>query len=180
MEEVREEIRDLIQFLDAKDRSPVYTNIEDTGVSVVQEPSDIVKPVNEEVYKRRVEQFVRENKHHIVIDKLNRNLPVTPSEIKELEKILFDGGERGTYDQYKEVYEGEPLGKFIRSIVGLDISIAQEHFSEFLNAGNLNANQIKFIDTIIQFLNKNGIIDKALLDKPPFDDAHEDLSLIHI
>ena len=174
MEEVREEVRNLMQFLDATIKNPVYTNIVDTEVSVVQEPLDIIKPINEEVYKRRVEQFVRENKRNIVIDKLNRNLPVTPMEIKELEKILFDGGERGTYDQYKEVYDGEPLGKFIRSIVGLDIKIAQEHFSEFLNAGNLNANQIKFIDTIIQFLNKNGIIDKALLDQPPFDDAHED------
>lgn len=174
MEEVREEVRDLIQFLDATIKNPVYTNIEDTGVSVVEEPSGKFQPINEEIYKRRVEQFVRENKHHIVINKLNRNLPVTPLEIKELEKILFDGGERGTYDQYKEVYDGEPLGKFIRSIVGLDINIAQEHFSEFLNAGNLNANQIKFIDTIIQFLNKNGVIDKSLLDQPPFDDAHED------
>ncbi len=174
MEEIRNDVRELVQYLDSKKRNPVYTNIVDTGFSMVTEGAPSVAPMNEEVYKRRVQQFVLENKTNLVIDKLNKNLPVTPSEIKQLETILFDGGDRGTYEQYMKVYEGEPLGRFIRSIVGLDIQVAQKHFADFLDAGQFNANQIKFIDTIIQFLNKNGIIDKTLLDKPPFDDAHED------
>ncbi len=174
MEEIRNEVRELVQYLDAKTRNPVYTDIVDTGFSIVTEGVARVAPINEEVYKRRVQQFVLENKRNLVIDKLNKNLPVTPSEIKELERILFDGGDRGTYEQYMKTFNGEPLGRFVRSIVGLDIQVAQKQFSGFLDAGSFNANQIRFIDTIIQFLNKNGVIDKSLLDKPPFDDAHED------
>lgn len=174
MEQVREEIRDLIQYLDGTQKVNIYTDITDTGVDIVEQTDLGIMPMNEEVYKRRVEQYVRENKHHLVINKLNKNLPVTPADIKELELILFDGGERGDYEHYQKVYDGEPLGKFIRSIVGLDIQVAQEHFSEFLDAGSFNANQIKFIDTIIQFLNTNGVIDKSLLDKTPFDENHEE------
>lgn len=174
MEQIREEIRDLMVYLDTTNKVNIYTDITDTDVDIVEDDEKKIRPVNEDVYKRRVEQFVRENKHHLVINKLNKNLPITDVEIKELEIILFDGGERGDYDHYLKVYDGEPLGRFIRSIVGLDIQVAQEYFSEFLNAGTFNANQIKFIDTIIQFLNKNGVIDKSLLDKTPFDDSHED------
>ncbi len=130
--------------------------------------------VNNEAYKRRVETFVRENKHHVVINKLNTNQPITKSEIEELERILFDGGERGTKDRYTNVYQNEPLGTFIRGIVGLDIKTAQDHFAQFLQTGNLNADQINFIQTIIKYLNVNGTIDKTLLDQPPFDDAHQE------
>jgi len=174
LEEVREEIRDLIQYLDKRDKKTVYLDLTDTDPSINFDPPVEYRPISEDVYKRRIEKYVRENKHNIVIDKLNKNLPVTPNEIKKLEKILFEGGERGTYEKYLKVYDGEPLGKFIRSIVGLDIQIAQNKFAEFIHKGTLNANQIHFINTIVQFLNKNGVIDKSLLDKPPFDDHHED------
>ena len=95
------------------------------------------------------------------------------SEITEFQRILFDGGDRGTYDKYKEVYGDQPLGKFIRSIVGLNISAAQTVFSEFLQSGNLSADQMKFIDNIIQHLNRNGTIDKTLLFEAPFTDSND-------
>ena len=72
------------------------------------------------------------------------------------------------------MYGDQPLGKFIRSIVGLDIQAAQQEFSDFLQAGNLSADQIKFIDNIIQHLTINGTIDKRLLFKTPFNEAHND------
>jgi len=175
MEEIREEIRELIQFLDAEKKPIVYINVEDheDEFSVSGEEEGRFTPLTEEVYKRRVETFVRENKTTLAIDKLNKNLPLTESDVKSLENILFDGDERGDLEKFKNVYGDEPLGVFIRSIVGLDMHTAQEHFAEFLNPASLTADQISFIQTIIQFLNVNGVIDKNLLDKHPFDNAHE-------
>ena len=117
--------------------------------------------------------FIRENKNHITISKLNTNQPITQAEVNELQRILFDGDERGTLDNYKEIYGDQPLGRFIRSIVGLEIGAAQAAFSEFFQSGNLSADQMKFIDNIIQHLNRNGTIDKTLLFEPPFTETSD-------
>jgi type I restriction enzyme R subunit len=37
----------------------------------------------------------------------------------------------------------------------------------------LNLLQIRFIDTIITYLTKNGTIDKEILFEPPFTDQHD-------
>ena len=172
MEEIRVEIRELVQYLEEQQREIVRTDFVD---QLTADPVDIYRsPPSNELYKRRVERFIREHKNHLTIAKLNTNQPITREEIGELERILFDGEDRGTYDQFREVYGEEPLGRFIRSIVGLDIRAAQEAFSEFIQSGNLSADQMKFIDTIIQHLNRNGTIDKSLLFKPPFTNLDDE------
>lgn len=172
MEEIRQEIRDLVQFVEEKRREIITTDFED---NLVSEPGVAYVPKqSNELYKRQVERFIRENKNHITISKLNTNRAITDQELQELQRILFDGGDRGTYDKYREVYGDQPLGRFIRGIVGLDISAAQKAFAEFLQSGNLSADQMKFIDNIIQHLNRNGTIEKTLLFEPPFNDSHND------
>ncbi len=171
MEEIREEIRELMQYLEEKSREIIKTDFED---QLAMEPGKPYAPqLTNELYKKQVERYIREHKNHIVISKLNTNQPITKDEIAELQRILFDGGDRGTYQKYQEVYGDQPLGKFIRSIVGLDISAAQRAFAAFIQSGNLSADQMKFIDNIIQHLNRNGTIDKSLLFEPPFTDTND-------
>ncbi len=128
---------------------------------------------NLQSYKDRVESYIRNHKDHLVIHKLTTNKPITESEINQLEDILFDGETVGTRQEYIDHYGDKPLGEFIRSIVGLDINAAQDVFSEFIQAGNLRADQMTFINTIINYLNKNGVIDKEMLFKPPFTNLHD-------
>jgi type I restriction enzyme, R subunit len=90
-----------------------------------------------------------------------------------LERILFDGEERGTREDYVKEYGDKPLGIFIRSIVGLDIRAANRAFSEFLQAGNLRADQMTFINNIIMHLEKNGTIETDMLFEPPFTDVND-------
>jgi type I restriction enzyme R subunit len=171
LENTRIEIRELIRLLDKEKRKVVYSNFTDeiTG-SVV---SDAISTyVISENYKQRVERYVRENENHIIIQKLRKNIPITHSELNELEKLLFDGKERGTRDEFVQIYGEQPLGKFIRSIVGLDMNAAKEAFGEFLNAGNLSADQIRFVDMIIDYLSTNGLIDAEMLFEEPFTTFH--------
>ena len=63
-----------------------------------------------------------------------------------------------------------PLGKFIRSIVGLDQEAANTAFSSFINNPSLNASQIRFVNMIIQYLSTNGIVEVEKLFEPPFTD----------
>ncbi len=172
LDEIREEIREIIHFLDTAARPIVYSNIQDSEFSMqVNEPlfvSNYGQP-----YRKRVESFIRENKYHLTISKLSTNQPITVEELKALEEMLFDGSERGTREDYTKEFGQEPLGVFIRSIVGLEVKTAQDAFAEFLQAGNLRADQMTFIQTIIDHLTKNGTIDPAMLFESPFTDMND-------
>jgi len=172
LENIREEIRELVQYLNVKSRKPIYTNIEDSEINI-REGDGMHTHESDGIYRRRVESFIRENKHNITISKLSNNQPITEDEIKVLEDILFDGEERGTHDKFVEEYGEEPLGKFIRSILGLDIEAANKAFAYFLQTASLKADQMTFINTIISYLTKNGTIDKSMLFEPPFTDVND-------
>ena len=76
--------------------------------------------------------------------------PVTPDEIE------------------KAKADSEGLGLFVRSLVGLDRAAAQEALAVFLDSGTHTANQIEFIQTIIENLTKTGIVDPGRLYEPPY------------
>ena len=173
LDEIREELRELIQYLDVSSKSMVYTDIKDSEVTQIVREDDTALITYGVAYKKRVESFIRENKHHITISKLTNNIPITEAELGALEQILFDGDERGTLEIFKKEFGDEPLGVFIRSIIGLNVSAAQQAFSEFLSVGNFKADQMTFIQNIITFLSKNGTIDTEMLFKAPFTDIND-------
>lgn len=98
---------------------------------------------------------------------MHKILPITPKELEQLEKFLFDQKDR-TKERFVQEYGEQPLGKFVRRIIGMDIEVANQLFSELIQSENLNANQITFINSIV-----NGTIDKGLLTKPPFNENHD-------
>ena len=191
IEEIRVEIRELVQYLESAKQGIYYTNFKDSEMEVAEGPA-LTGYGNNKIYKQRVESFIRENKTQIVISKINNNQPITEGELLQLEKILFDGDERGTKDDYVDEYGEQPLGVFIRSIVGLSEAAAQSVFSDFIQDVNLRADQISFINNIISFLTQNGVIEKKMLFESPFtndhfegltgvfemDDAHRIMSLV--
>ena len=174
LEEIREEIRELIHFLEVKGRETVYTDIKDSEVTSTLREPDMNSMYSSTIYKKRVEAFIRENKNHLTISKLNSNQAITKQELQVLEQILFDGTERGTLEDFVREFGEEPLGVFIRHIIGLDVEAAQKAFSEFLEAGNLSANQMVFIQNIIDHLTINGTIDPGMLFEPPFTDINQE------
>src|SRR5690554_7798416 len=117
-------------------------------------------------YKDRVAKYLRENKDHLVIHKITHNVPITKKELLQLENLLFDNENIGTREEYESNYGNQPLGTFIRSILGMDIEAANGVFAEFINSTTLSANQMTFINKIVQFLTKNGRIDKHMLFEP--------------
>jgi type I restriction enzyme, R subunit len=55
-------------------------------------------------------------------------------------------------------------------MVGLDRAAAVQAFGQFLQDTVYSATQIQFINQIIEYLTKNGAMDRALLYAPPFTD----------
>ena len=65
--------------------------------------------------------------------------------------------------------EADGLGLFVRSIVGLDRSAAQDALSEFVADRNLSSRQISFVDLIVTELSRTGAVPIRVLYDPPFD-----------
>jgi len=174
LEHLRVSLRELIKYLETETQEPVYTNFQDEldlDNIIIREPVDTY--TNLKSYKDRVESYIRKNKDHLVIHKLRSNISITPPEIEELEKMLFTESVAGTKEEFVKQFGEKPLGAFIRSIVGLDQGAVNAAFSNFLQIGNLRADQMTFVNTIISFLTKNGTIDKSLLYEPPFTDLND-------
>ena len=175
LEDLRVALRDLIKYLEAEKQEPIYTHFEDDldydGI-VVREPLTQTY-VSLQSYKDRVESYIRKNKDHLTIYKLSHNIPITKSELDVLEEILFTESVAGTKQQFVKQYGEKPLGAFIRSITGLEQATLNKAFAGFLQVGNLRADQMTFIKTIISYLSKNGTIDKSMLYEAPFTDLND-------
>lgn len=172
IERIRIELRDIIKFLDSENMPIYFTIFEDEFLGVAEE-----KPLgfgfnDLDTYKRKVEQYLKEQSNNLTIHKLRNNVPITKTELKELERMLFEQGSIGTKEEFTKAYGEQPLGKFIRSIVGVDIEAANLAFAGILTNQTLNAQQIRFINEIINYLNVKGIIEPSKLFESPFTDIN--------
>ncbi|CAL2087009.1 Type I site-specific deoxyribonuclease [Tenacibaculum sp. 190524A02b] len=173
LESIKNELKSLIKFLDKNHTEVVYTDFEDVlDHSKVEEVDILEIHKNLQPYKDRITAFIRKNKSHLVIDKLYKNIPITEAELDLLESFLYEET-HSTKEEYAKEFGAVSLGKFIRGIVGLDATVTNGIFAQFIQENNLNSTQITFVNILIDFLTNNGIIDKRLLKKPPFNKTHE-------
>lgn len=170
LEKIRTELRNLMSLLKPDKQDDEYTNFAD-DLSEVSEPEALRLPTAPANYMDRVRSFIRTNQDYMVIQKLRTNKPITSVELRQLEQLLFDGGERGTKaDFIKATDTSQPIGQFIRSILGLDRNAAMAAFSTFLEKGNLTANQQQFLEIIISHFTVNGHLNPAQLYESPYTD----------
>ena len=108
----------------------------------------------------------------MVIQKLKTNQQITKAELQELEKMFFNQGSIGNKEDFVYAYGEQPLGKFIRSLMGLDVNAAKLAFGTMLNNKTLTSQQIRFLDTIINFFTVKGIVEPSMLFEPPFTDIN--------
>ncbi|MCK5917917.1 MAG: DEAD/DEAH box helicase family protein [Cocleimonas sp.] len=174
LDEVRLALRDLMKYLDKEKQVTIEISFEDSLDHDGIKEHDLIPAYGRlQTYQDRVASYVREHKDHLVIQKLKSNKPMTAMDLQTLEDILFDGATIGTKQDYIKHFGDKPLGEFIRGIVGLDVAAAQAAFATFIQAGNLRADQMTFINQIISYLTKNGMIDKKMLFEAPFTDLHD-------
>ena len=167
-ETIRSKLRDLMQYLEHEENSRYDTNFMDDIIEV-KESSPEYDTDDLKNYRMKAEYYIRENQNNPAIAKLKTNKPLSPFDIKELEKILWK--EIGTKEQYQKEYGDMPLGERVRSIVGLDMQAAKEAFSLFLDDVNLDSRQIFFINKIVEYIVHNGILkDFSVLQSTPFTD----------
>lgn len=173
LETVRESFRHLIKYIPANETVIYQTDFEDEllGINVIQDAGGGYRKSDN--YKLKVERYIRENSYHITIQKLRKNIKLTSAELHELERLVFVDSQIGTKEDFIQNYGEQPLGRFIRTILGMDEEATQEAFSEFIDHGNLRADQIQFIRSIITHFKNNGILELSQLAQPPFTDIND-------
>ncbi|WP_313305033.1 DEAD/DEAH box helicase family protein [Empedobacter sp.] len=173
LEHIRVELRDLIKFLTEEAKKIVTTSFEDNIIAVNESPEIYeAHSFDKEAYKEKVERYIKENQFDLTIDKIKKNIKITPADLTYIESFLFEKGSLGSKSLFQEVYGDKPLGEFIRSVVGLDKVEAQNAFSKMVNFANLNTQQIQFMNLIIDYFAVNGVMDLNQLFNSPFSDVY--------
>ncbi|MDP1561227.1 MAG: type I restriction-modification enzyme R subunit C-terminal domain-containing protein [Pirellulaceae bacterium] len=171
LEIIRRRLRDLVQFIEKKARKPIYTNFADEmGDESNVELSEFVGQDTFERFRDKARAFLRKHLDIDAVRKLHTNEPLSSGDLDDLERVLTDNkiGKAEYIDQAKQ--ENESFGIFVRTLVGLDREVAKGLFNEFLSGTTYNANQIEFINLIINQLVDHGIVDVSLLYESPFTD----------
>lgn len=168
-EQVREELRKLIRFLDegGGDQKRIVTKLTDPIIDS-QEGIQLDAAYDFEDYRAKVNRYVNEHGNTLAIHKLTHNIPLAMSDYQELERILTS--ELGSKEDYAREFGDTPFGLLIRKIAKLDHEAAMQAFSAFINDQSLNQQQIAFVNKIIHHIELNGYMENiAELTKPPFD-----------
>jgi type I restriction enzyme R subunit len=169
LEIVRKRLRDLIKLIEKTKRNRIYSDFADEiGTDSEVEIITANIEVDFERFKAKVQHFLKAHRDHIAVHKLQRNEPLTKTDLQELEKILVQAA--GASSQHIEAAKQAGLGIFIRSLIGLDREAAKEAFASFLTGTSLTANQIEFVNLIIDHLTEHGIIEPKRLYESPFTD----------
>jgi type I restriction enzyme R subunit len=172
LETVRRRLRLLVRLIEKSKRASIYTDFEDEmGVEAEVNLLGFAVLDTFEQFRTKARAFLREHEDHVAIHRLRTNKALTESDLNELERMLtLNGvGDPETIQKAKE--ESQGLGLFVRSLVGLDRGAAKEAFAQFLAGTTLGANQIEFVDMIINHLTEHGVMSAALLYESPFTDV---------
>ncbi len=171
LEAMRRRLRDLIKLIEKQKRKPIYTDFEDEmgGETAVELPgfgqgTDYVK------FRAKARAFLRAHQDHMAIHKLRMNKALTAADLAELERMLADSGVGGAQDIRRAAEEARGLGLFVRSLVGLDHQAAKEAMTGFIADKTLSANQLEFINLVLEHLTAHGTVEPERMYESPFTD----------
>ncbi len=156
LEGMRRRLRDLIKLIEKQKRKPVYTDFEDEmgGETAFVLPgfgqgTDFAK------FRAKAQAFLRAHQDHVAVYKLRMIKALTPADLAELERMLTENGVGAADDIQHAAEESQGLGLFVRSLVGLDRQAAKEALAGFLNSKTWSANQIEFVNLIVNQLTEH-------------------------
>ena len=171
LESARKKLRDLIKFIDKNaGQETIYTDFEDEQGEAsevdgwfgliqsckITACGSSVLSVNTKHIRRS--NASRKTSRFILATSIRWKRFCSPTTAQEREEFLETYG------------SDEPLALLVRRIVGLDANAAKAAFAEFLAEGQYSADQIQFINLIIDHLVADGMMKPELLFAPPFTD----------
>jgi type I restriction enzyme, R subunit len=170
LEHLRRRLRDLVKLIEPQERTIVYSDFEDEiGEALGVSFPHVGYGTDKSRFLLKARQFLTQHGDHLAIIKLRRNEQLTPLDLTELERIFVPEGIAGDEDLDRIRGEGG-IGLFIRSLVGLEREAAKDALAGFMVGRTLTANQIEFIDLILNHLTEHGVMNPKRLYESPFTD----------
>ena len=171
LELVRRKLRDLVRLIEKHKQKPIFTDFADQmGVETTIELPGFIAGESFEKFRSKVRAFLRAHLDDNVLVKLRTNVALTPDDLASLERLLMESGAGSPDDIDHAAERSQGLGLFVRSLVGLDREAAKTALSGFLHDRNLSANQIEFVNLIVDHLTEHGAMEAVLLYESPFTD----------
>jgi type I restriction enzyme R subunit len=171
LEVMRRRLRGLVQLIDKRQRKPVYTDFEDLmGGEIDVALPGFAQGTDYAKFRAKARLFLREHMNHVAVEKLRKNKPLTVIDIDELERMLVEGGLGGPDEVHRPAEESQGLGVFVRSLVGMDRIAAKDALATFQAGESLSANQIEFVNLIVDHLTEHGVVSPERLYESPFTD----------
>jgi type I restriction enzyme, R subunit len=170
LETMRKRLRDLIKLIEFKKRQIVRSDFEDEiglGQEIALQGMNVGTDMAR--FRMKARHFLQEHADHLAIRKLRMNEPLTAMDLSELERMFVEAGVAPESELHR-IKQDEGLGVFVRSLVGLDRSAAKKVFASLLSDRSLSADQIEFLDMVIDHLTERGTMDARLLYESPFTD----------
>jgi type I restriction enzyme R subunit len=171
LEGMRRRLRDLVKLIEKHKRKPIYTDFEDEmgGEAAIKLPgfgagTDYAK------FRAKAQAFLRAHQDHVAIQKLRKNKALTPTDLMELERMLAESGIGAPADIERAKADAQGLGLFVRSLIGIEREAAKAALADFLAGKRLGANQIEFVNLVVNHLTQHGTMDAARLYESPFTD----------
>jgi type I restriction enzyme R subunit len=171
LESVRRRLRLLVQFIEKSKRKVVYSDFEDEIDQDVDFEFAGLAPADDfERFRKKARNFLRELKGGAAVEKIHHNWPITADDLADLQRILVESGVGTMKDFERAEHEAGSFGVFIRRLVGLDRTAAKDAFADFLDTSRYTANQIEFVNLIIDELSDTGLIEPRRFYESPFTD----------
>ncbi|QXJ22443.1 DEAD/DEAH box helicase family protein [Actinomadura graeca] len=169
LELMRRRLRGLVKLIPKQRKGVLYADFEDElGELTESELKAVSLGTNRTRFENKVRVYLRSHENELAVQKLLRNRQITNADINHLEHVFIQFG-FGTGDDIEQVKEEHgDLGLFLRSLTGLEYEAAAAAFDRFQRGKNLSASQLHFLQLLIRYLAKNGIVDTDALYEPPF------------
>jgi type I restriction enzyme R subunit len=174
LEHVREELRDLMQYIIGSSKRTFDIDIKDT----ITDDGEAAPILTAMTYRERVLDYLNENIDNPTLQKIYRMEQLSESDIRELERIFWQ--ELGTKDEYRQTYEnqdryriwGGRIAAFLRSILGIDQQLAREKYIQLIQGEDLTPEQDEYLSDIINYVCENGDITRETIGQEPFSGAN--------
>jgi type I restriction enzyme R subunit len=171
LEDARKHLRLLVKLIDKQKRKPIYTDFTDQmGEEAAIDLPGFGAPDSFERFRAKARACLKAHEDHVAIQKLRMNRSLTRDDLEELERMLTENGVGGVGEVQQAKAESEGLGLFVRSLVGLDREAAKQAFAGFIASRTLTANQLEFVNLIVDHLTEHGVMSASLLYESPFTD----------
>ena len=172
LEILRWRLRDLVKLIEKRKRKVIFTDFEDE----MGDESGFVLPglgetAGYEKFRAKAQAFLRAHQDHAAIQKLRMNQALSAGDLAELERLLAESGVGGPEDIHRARTEAQGLGVFVRSLVGMDRGVAKQALAGFLSGKSFGANQIEFVNLIVDHLTEHGVVTESALYESPFTDV---------